>query len=303
MPGPSNSSVKRRRKSRGKDHNRTQSDTLLVPVQPQLNQDLPTTNTVQEPVPPTDYESNSPSPTSPPYIETLSPLPYQLQNSKEAFSLNDHVPRAVEEAMFKQPFIHDPGNGPRVRIARDFISSFFAQPPALDDPLCAEFAQEEVLQMLCTILPEETALVLWYNKSRARSRVCPACQRLYRLGDVLPGHIEEELRKDRPLPPQLLREQEISGLCSPVCFILASFNYPGAIKSAWGRMEDEMDDLTWDLLNGPGEGAAPGDTGRTLGMVVKMTRLHDLGLAQLCFDSDETSFEEVSEEMTSLSIT
>ena len=90
--------------------------------------------------------------------------------------------------------------------------------------------------MLCTILPEETALVsetihlylnmhlcneivlsvvkvLWYNKSRARSRVCPACQRLYRLGDVLPGHIEEEPRKDRPLPPQLLKEQEISGLC------------------------------------------------------------------------------------------
>ena len=87
--------------------------------------------------------------------------------------------------------------------------------------------------MLCTILPEETALVseffffltcvyilncvvfkiLWYNKSRARSRVCPACQRLYRLGDVLPSHIEEQPRKDRPLPPQLLKEQEISGLC------------------------------------------------------------------------------------------
>ena len=43
-----------------------------------------------------------------------------------------------------------------------------------------------------------------------------------------------------------------------------------------------MDDLAWNVLNGPGEGAAPGDMGRTLGMVVKMTRLHDLGLAQLC---------------------
>ena len=49
-----------------------------------------------------------------------------------------------------------------------------------------------------------------------------------------------------------------------------------------------MDDLAWDVLNGPGEGAAPGDIGRTLGMVVKMTRLHDLGLAQLCFGSDGT---------------
>lgn len=68
-------------------------------------------------------------------------------------------------------------------------------------------------------------------------------------------------------------------------------------------MEDEMDDLTWDLLNGPGEGAAPGDIGRTLGMVVRMTRLHDLGLAQLCFGSDSSLFDDATEEMKSLSIT
>jgi hypothetical protein len=55
--------------------------------------------------------------------------------------------------------IHDPGNGPRVRDVQAFLSSFFAQPPSLEDPLCAEFSQEEVLQMLCTILPEETAMV------------------------------------------------------------------------------------------------------------------------------------------------
>ena len=102
--------------------------------------------------------------------------------------------------------------------------------------------------------------------------------------------------------PLLIKNPHPFSIGSPVCFILASFNYPGAIKSAWGRMEDEMDDLTWDLLNGPGEGAAPGDIGRTLGMVVKMTRLHDLGLAQLCFGSDATSFEDVSEETRSLSI-
>lgn len=133
MPGPSNSTIKRKRKSRGKDNYRRQSGILLVPVQPLLDQDLPGTNTVQEPLPPSDYESNLPPPPSPPYLKTLSPLPYQLQNSKEgSFLLDNHVPRAVEEAMFKQPFIYDPGNGPRVRIAKDFISSFFAQPPALD---------------------------------------------------------------------------------------------------------------------------------------------------------------------------
>jgi hypothetical protein len=39
------------------------------------------------------------------------------------------------------------------------LASSFAQPPAMDDPMCAEFSQDEVLQMLCTVLPEETALV------------------------------------------------------------------------------------------------------------------------------------------------
>lgn len=65
---------------------------------------------------------------------------------------------------------------------------------------------------------------------------------------------------------------------SPVCFIMASFNYPGAIKSSWGRMADEMDEQTWHLLNSPGEGL--GDLG--LGLLLRMTRLEDLGLGQLC---------------------
>ena len=69
---------------------------------------------------------------------------------------------------------------------------------------------------------------------------------------------------------------------SPVCFILASFNYPGAIKSAWGNTAEDMDDRTWALLNSPGEGQMHGDISSGLSMLVKMTRLHDLGLAQLC---------------------
>ena len=108
----------------------------------------------------------------------------------------------------------------------------------------------------------------------------------YIASDVLPSHIEEP-QKDRPLPPLLLKEQEISGLyifcyasdCrtnpqtfpigSPVCFILTSSNYPGAIKSTRGRMENEMDDLAWVVHKGHDEGAALDDIGRTLGMVVK----------------------------------
>ena len=127
MPGPSNSNVKRKRKSRGKA-NKSQN-VLLIPAQSQLSQE---STTAQEP--PTDYNSDLPSlPPPPPYLRTPSPLPYQWQNSKERLlSLDDHVPATVEEVMLKQPFIYDPGNGPRVRVAKEFISSFFAQPPAYD---------------------------------------------------------------------------------------------------------------------------------------------------------------------------
>ncbi|KIJ61225.1 hypothetical protein HYDPIDRAFT_177122 [Hydnomerulius pinastri MD-312] len=186
------------------------------------------------------------------------------------------------------PNIYDPGNGPRVRNARAFLSSFFAQPPSLDDPLCAEFAQEEILQMLCTVLPEETAVILWYNKSRTTGRLCPSCRRLYNLGDVLPDLVQDGAKySSEPCSPYLSREQEISGLCSPLCFIMASFNHPGAIKTTWGRAAEEIDDYTWSLLNGPGVGT--GDQG--LSMLMKMARLPDLGLGQLClpdvdFDSE-----------------
>jgi hypothetical protein len=98
----------------------------------------------------------------------------------------------------------------------------------------------------------------------------------------------------------LEREQELSGLCasfspsstprltrksypgSAVCFILASYNYPAAIKSSWGHTADEMDDEAWTLLNSAGEGNASSGISLGLGMLVRMTRLHDLGLAQLC---------------------
>jgi len=180
--------------------------------------------------------------------------------------------------LLSNPIIHDPGNGPRVRNMRAFLNSSFAQPAWTADPLSAEFAQREILQMLCTVLPEETALCLWYNKSRRIGRVCPACLRLYTLIDSPPD-----------APPRLLSEQIISGLCSPICFMLAAHRSPTAAKSTWGRMAEDLDDATWELLDEsePPRNAArtiPGETvvGVGLGMLLKMTRLHDLGLAQLC---------------------
>ena len=71
--------------------------------------------------------------------------------------------------------------------------------------------------------------ILWYNKSRLTSRICPSCRRLYNLGQALPDLIEDgedeeeggagaydEQQKPHPhAPPNPLleREQMISGLC------------------------------------------------------------------------------------------
>ncbi|KDR74061.1 hypothetical protein GALMADRAFT_250790 [Galerina marginata CBS 339.88] len=293
MPGPRNN--KRKAKPRGRNLKRgngTSPELLRNPVGESrvgdFHQQRRRSNS-------NTSSSISPSPSS---LRTPSPVSFDFHDlRKELSKLEEDVPRIVEEVLFQEPFIYDPGNGPRVRDPRAFMSSFFAQPPTLEDPLCAEFAQEEVLQMLSTVLPDETALILWYNKSRSHSRVCPSCQRLYRVGDALPDLIDEGVPSDKSMSPELLREQKISGLCSPVCFIVASFNFPGAIRSAWGSMGDEMDDDAWELLNGPGETVAINDVSRTLGMLVKMTRLHDLGLAQLCFDAEEASLLQTAGEL------
>lgn len=219
-------------------------------------------------------------PEPPPLVHKLEPPPSDIVCTIHEPLPKLPGPRVQEFHEEVLPIIHDPGNGPRVRDVRGFLASFFAQPPSLEDPLCAEFSQEEVLQMLCTALSEETAIVLWYNKSRATSRICPSCRRLYRLGDILPDLTSDdgENHINEIRSPLLAREQEISGLCSPLCFIVASFEYPSAIKTTWGRTADQIDDFTWDLLNGPGDGQ--GDKG--LGLLLKMARLPDLGLGQLC---------------------
>ncbi|KAH9837799.1 uncharacterized protein C8Q71DRAFT_808328 [Rhodofomes roseus] len=221
------------------------------------------------------YPNDSPHTAPAPYGQPPIPIAHEEHEN-------------IHPSLVNEPFIYDPGNGPRVRNVPAFLASSFAAPPTLDDPLCAEFAQEEMLEMLFSVLPEETAMILWYNKSRIGARVCPACQRLYRLGDALPEHMLDEdsiPKPNEPIAPNLLREQELSGLCSPMCFVLAAFNYPGAIRSAWGRMAEELDAETWDLLDGPGTSAVQNDRG--LGMLLKMTRCADLGLGEMFFPDEE----------------
>jgi hypothetical protein len=238
--------------------------------------------------------------------------------------------------------IHDPGTGPRILQGHtpSFLNSYFAQPVSREDALCEEFGQEEVREMLCSVLPEELGLIVWYNKSRLSSRICPTCRRIYRLGDTLRDLTAPPLDPDNPedpVPPtadgegtgsgtneRLGKEQALSGLCSPICYILAAFDAPGAIRQTWGRSVDEIGDEDWAVLNaGASKGlslvppphsssqdsSSPDDPSCPLNpqkqnetqgnphlsLIVRMTRLPDLGLAQMLFPGEEFG-EELGEE-------
>ena len=83
---------------------------------------------------------------------------------------------------------------------------------------------------------------------------------------------------------------------------MASFSYPGAIKRAWGRTVDDIDDDTWEIMNGPGGGNNTSELGTALGMLVRMTRLHDLGLRQLCFGRELDVADDHIEDAVELSL-
>ncbi|KAF5389123.1 hypothetical protein D9757_004919 [Collybiopsis confluens] len=258
MPGPSNDKKQRKSDGRSQKNKRTAKDCV-----------------------PTSEGDASFDVRQYPVASTTSPAP--LLNSLNPIEAKHIAVVTRDDSLLEEPYIHDSGNGPRVRNIQAFLASrFFSQPAALDDPLCAEFAQEEMLQMLGTVLPEELALIIWYNKSRASSRICPVCRRLYQRGDCVdPG-------QRRP-PPEMEREQNISGICSSMCFIVASFSQcdPTTTKSTWGHTADEMDDASWAVLNGASAMRLAEteyeDRGKVLLMLIRMTRLDDLGLAQLCF--------------------
>lgn len=92
-------------------------------------------------------------------VTPTDPAPEAENDSVVTANVEQRVEQGeVEEVLRRQP-IYDAGTGPRVRSMGEFLRSNFASEPTWDDELCAEFAQEEMLEMLRTVLPEEMALV------------------------------------------------------------------------------------------------------------------------------------------------
>lgn len=144
MPGPSN---KRKGKPKGKNTKRKSGSLPQQPLRntaPAPGSDDAYSPERDEPHQPSEWEwhrsnlSSPPSSPSPPYLKTPPPFSFDLHDLKKELphlpyvGVGEDISKAVEEVLLQEPFLYDPGNGPRVRDARAFMGSFFARPPALE---------------------------------------------------------------------------------------------------------------------------------------------------------------------------
>lgn len=118
MPGPSNT---KKRKGQTK---------TLKKKSP--GRGLPEASEAKAPSPTTPSSGNDQgpppnlTPTPPPYVDLRLPPPLEHSGKKEEDPGSGNV-------IPPQPFIYDPGNGPRVRDPRAFLASkYFSQPPAFN---------------------------------------------------------------------------------------------------------------------------------------------------------------------------
>jgi hypothetical protein len=170
MPGPSNS---KRKSGKGKQIKNK-------PKNPSPKPEVATFASAEHPsgpIPPAS--SHSPSPTAPlrpPALEPLDDpryppfdeLEYALWRTDFMGRLNNPQPTpdlkrppSTVSPIFSHPCLEQTASGLRVRDVASFLVSPFSSPPAseAEAPLCAELAQEEVLDMMRQLLPDDVAVV------------------------------------------------------------------------------------------------------------------------------------------------
>lgn len=173
MPGPRNQRKKKVQKKKAEVRQSLDNDSTstLPESQPTISPSDTVSHEETDPIDPSVSIASSKqqlceAPAAQPSDRDFYPLAPEDQLAQPVPSTHytvyppeQHDESPIPPSLLKTPFIHDPGDGLRVKDTRAFLASSFAAPPSLDDQLCAEFADEAVVQMLCTVLPEETAMV------------------------------------------------------------------------------------------------------------------------------------------------
>lgn len=167
MPGPRNSKKKKRAQVQKEKEQRCKTtkdaEDQHIPYQPLRSQPLrysydkhilTTHDTQLHPLSDEHSLERQPYSRDPIYVYDSQPADVHESTLPEATCL------PIDPAHLSRPCVEDTGDGLRVRDVLFFVfDSRLASPPSLDDALCAELAQDEVLDMLCAVLPEERATV------------------------------------------------------------------------------------------------------------------------------------------------
>jgi hypothetical protein len=160
MPGPHNAKKNKRGRKKKKNHTNSRTHTTPSSLAAHTTHDtVPDLSSSPTLVTPLTPDSPGVHKTEGIYTDHREDVPWKGNNSLSPPGSPYGPKDDPTLILLSNPIIHDPGNGPRVKNMRAFLNSSFSQPAWMDNPLCAEFAQREILQMLCTVLPEETALV------------------------------------------------------------------------------------------------------------------------------------------------
>jgi hypothetical protein len=160
MPGPRNSKKKRKQQAEKEKAKRMKNLLQEVLNTRRLEDELDTTRALE-------HEPASQTAIADPELRPSTSTHSHLPNESES------TQTPLVSSADQRPFIHNPGNGPRVLNMPAYLSSFFVPPPALDDPLCAALAYRayDVLAMLENTLglPQEVALVRIVANSNSNS--------------------------------------------------------------------------------------------------------------------------------------
>ena len=158
MPGPQNAKKKKQKRAQHKKHHAKAHSSIETQKAHSPSPDISSSTLVTLLSCPTIAAQEADE------AVTLCPDPHLNISDLEKTSPSFHgtpygPPDDPTLILLSNPILVNHGDGPRVRDMHAFLDSSFAQPAWTADPLCAEFAQREILQMLRTVLPEETALV------------------------------------------------------------------------------------------------------------------------------------------------
>ncbi|CAG7851165.1 SubName: Full=Uncharacterized protein {ECO:0000313/EMBL:CCA71860.1} [Serendipita indica DSM 11827] len=207
------------------------------------------------------------------YYEKIPPEEIALYEGMEAEVVQYEGEQVEQEEEYEgpeEPYIYDPGNGPRVRDFVAFLHSPFAVQPSVEFVRVGEpkggaeddvdWTDNELVGLLARAVPDELALVLWYNRTRATHRICPTCQRVYHVGEALRPHLpgvdseEEQSVTEEEVKRHAARtaEQWLSGICSIPCFALSTYTLGPAAVLAYGLWWSQLDEGTKVALQ-PGE--------------------------------------------------